>query len=113
MGFSDLRQNIKLFLGTFLAITVRSCIICSCLNLVFSAVATFDYGKRFSAVDVSVISNQNVCISYTDEDGDMEVDKKNVAGRIPISEEQLRILENEYEIIPDYSFFIRISDLDA
>lgn len=106
--FSDMRRNIKLFFGTCLAIAVTSCIICSCLNLVFSSVAAFDYGKRFEGVDVSVIPDQNITIAFTESDGDLDSDSENIAGRRPFTEEELAEIVDSYETVLDYTFFVQI-----
>lgn len=106
--FSDIRKNLNLFLGTFIAILVTSSIVCSCLNLVFSSTNTFDYGHRFDNVDIVAVANQNVVITYPD-DGDIEKEEENVSGRIPINDNQLINLENQYDIIKDYTFNIEIS----
>ena len=111
--FSDMCRNIKLFFGTCLAIAVTSCIICSCLNLVFSSVAAFDYGKRFEKADVSVIPDQNITITFTENDGDLDSDSENIAGRRPFTEEELAEvaeIADDSETVFDYTFFVQIPD---
>lgn len=108
--FSDVRKNMKLFLGTCLAVAVTSCIVCSCLNLVFSSVAALDYGKRFEQIDVSVIPNQNITITYTEDGGDLDSDSKNIAGRRPFTEDELAEITKNYQSILDYTFYVQIPD---
>lgn len=111
--FSDMRKNIKLFFGTCLAIAITSCIICACLNLVFSSVAAFDYGKRFEGVDVSVIQNQKITITFTENDGDLDSDSENIAGRRPFTESELTEITKNYESILDYTFYVQIPDIKS
>lgn len=111
--FSDLRKNIKLFLGTYLAITITSCIICACLNLVFSSAAAFDYGKRFEGVDVSVIPNQSITITVTEHDGDLDSDSEYLAGRRPFTEDELTEITKKYESILDYTFYVQIPNIKS
>lgn len=105
---SDICKNIKLFLGTFLALAITICIICSCLNLVFSSVLAFDYGKRFEGVDVAVIPKQDISINFTEADGDIKSDSKDIEGRRPFTEAELIALTNNYECILDYTFYVEI-----
>ncbi|MFC0522950.1 FtsX-like permease family protein [Pontibacillus salicampi] len=107
---ADLRKNLKLFFGTFLAIIVTSCIISACLNLVFSSVAGFDSGKRFKGMDLVVMAEQDITVSHTEEDGDVDKEIEKSSGRVLLSEEQISFLQENYNAIPDYSFHVEVEN---
>ncbi len=113
LTFSDIRKNLKLFFGTFIAIMVASAIITACLNLVFSATANFSSGHRFNGVDLVLIANQQISLKTVDEDGDIEVESKDVKGRIAISDDLIKNLKSKYNIIEDYTFYIEVSNLTS
>lgn len=108
---ADLRKNYKLFFGTFIAIIVSTAIISACLSLVFSATNQFDRGVRFEGVDQVVMANQEITISYKEEDGDIKSESDQPNGRIPLSEEQLSDLESRYGAVPDHTFHIQFPDI--
>lgn len=109
--FSDMKKNYKLFLGTFFAIFVATIIVTACLNLVFSATANFSNGNRFDNVDFILIPNQNIFLETIEDDGDIDIDKEKVEGRIVFTENQLHKLKSHYTIIEDYTFNIKLKNL--
>ncbi|WP_027953784.1 FtsX-like permease family protein [Halobacillus kuroshimensis] len=104
----DLRKNLPLFFGTFLAIIVTSCIISACLTLVFSSVAGWDSGKRFEGMDLVVMADQDITVSHKEEDGDVKKESEKSNGRVPLSQEQLSFLQETYDAVPDYTFHVEV-----
>ncbi len=109
--FADIRKNLKLFIGTFIAIAVATGIITACLNLVFSATANFSDGNRFSNVNTVLTSSGKIILETVDDDGDIEIEKESVEGRIPIRQNQIDKLKLKYNIIEDYTFHIETDGL--
>lgn len=109
--FADMRQNLKLFWGTFLAIFVSTSIICACMNLVSSSTAVFEYSHRFDAVDIMVLANQNTTITYTESDGDLESESEEISERVPLSDKQLSELKSKYSTVEDYTFNLQVSGI--
>ncbi len=105
--FADMRKNLKLFFGTFIAVVVATAIITACLNLVFSSTADFSNGYRFSNVDLVLIANQDIIVETVDDSGDIETEREELSGRKAITDERLNELKTRYNIIEDYTFYIK------
>ncbi len=111
LALADMQKNLKLFFGTFVAIMVTTAIVTACLNLVFSATAHFTNGDRFGNVALVLMANQQITLETVDDDGDIEVEKETVTGRIPLSPTQIERLQSNYTLIEDYTFFVSSNDL--
>lgn len=106
--FKDIRKNLKLFLGTIIAIMVTVGIIVSCLDLIYASLEENDYGHRFDAVDVVIQHDDQIIIEYWDDD-ELEEENENVDGIIYLTETEVNQFVNDYDAIPDYTFYTSIT----
>ena len=111
--FADVRKNGRLFFGTFFAVVITTAIVCACLNLVFSAVASFNMGQRFGAAGTIIMKRQTIEIDYTEADGDKDSDSEEPGKRIMLTEKEADSIAAEYGGIEDYTFSASLPDLKA
>jgi ABC-type antimicrobial peptide transport system permease subunit len=106
--WKDIRKNIKLFIGTIVAIMVTVGIIVSCLDLIFASLSEYDYGHRFANVDVVIQHDDQIYIEYWDDD-ELEQENENVDGPIYLTETEVNDFLNRFDAVADYTFYTSIT----